>query len=138
MIKLKHLLEGMDMSTVQAIVDRIYPKIVKNLGKSSYGNKIPSVELHRDIYARISGIEGMEGEHSKTSKAEYVQELNIIYIYYPNMIDEEDIIRTLLHEYTHSLQDPTKWAEYREKGYENNPYEIAANNAENNWKKYIN
>ena len=137
MIKLKHLLEGIDMSTVQAIVDRIYPKIVKNLGKSSYGNKIPPVELHRDIYARLSGDEEARGEHSTTSKAQYDDETNIIYIYYPNMLNEEDIIRALLHEYTHSLQDPTKWAEYRKKGYENNPYEIAASKAENNWKKYI-
>ncbi|MCP5054734.1 MAG: dihydropteroate synthase, partial [bacterium] len=37
--------------------------------------------------------------------SQYVDEDNMIYVYYPNMNDVEDIIRSLLHEYTHSLQD---------------------------------
>ena len=36
-----------------------------------------------------------------------------------------------------SLQDPSKWAEYRAKGYKNNPYEKEAARAELQWKKYI-
>ena len=52
--------------------------------------------------------------------------------------NEEEIIRALLHEYTHATQDRKKWKENRAKGYAKNPYEIAAMRAEKNWKKVIN
>lgn len=129
--------EGMSKPDVQSIVDRVYPSIVSNLGKSRYGNKIPPVELHQDIYARLSGIPGAKGEESHSSEAEYDPKLNKIFIYYPNMKDEKHIIQSLLHEYTHSLQDPKKWEEYRQGGYENNPYEKEARNAEKKWKDYL-
>jgi hypothetical protein len=137
MIKLKYLLEGLDRSTIQAIVDRVYPSIIKDLGKSRYGNKVPEVELHTDIYARLSGIPGATGEESHSSEAEYDDKENKIFVYYPNMKDERHIIESLLHEYTHALQDPAKWEEYRKSGYENNPFEKEASRAEKNWRKYI-
>jgi len=131
------LKEGMSKPTVQDIVDRVYPSIVNDLGKSRYGNKVPTVELHTDIYARLSGITGSTGEESESSKAQCDDEENKIFIYYPNMKDEKHVIQSLLHEYTHSLQDPTKRKEHSEHGYENNPYEKEASRAERNWKKYI-
>ena len=54
------------------------------------------------------------------------------------MKDEKHVIQSLLHEYTHATQDPTKWEEYRAIGYENNPYEKEASRAERNWRKYSN
>ena len=58
MIKLKCiLLEGFDKQTV---VDRVYPQIVKSLGKGRRG--VPKVEFHTNIYTRVTGIEGMQGE----------------------------------------------------------------------------
>jgi len=125
------------IDTVQDIVDSVYPHIVNNLGKSEYVDETPKVELHRDIYERLSDIEGMEGEDSKTSKSEYESHVNTIYIYYPNMKNEKDVIQALLHEYTHSLQDPEKWEEHREGGYENNPYEQQSSDAEDNWEDYL-
>ena len=57
-IKLKDiLLEGFDR---QSVVDRVYPQIVKNLGRARRGT--PKVEFHQNIYVRVSGIEGMEGQ----------------------------------------------------------------------------
>ena len=53
------------------------------------------------------------------------------------MKDEKHVIQSLLHEYTHSLQDPAKWEEYRKMGCENNPYEKAATIAEKNWREYL-
>jgi hypothetical protein len=136
MIKLKDiLLEGMPKNTVQDIVDRVYPHIVNDLGK---GKRPPVVELHKDIYARLSGIEGMEGEESTSSEAEYDDKENKIFVYYPNMKDEKHLIQSLLHEYTHSFQDQKKRKKHREQGYENDPYEIEATNAEKNWRKYSN
>jgi hypothetical protein len=121
----------------QEIVDKVYPHIVENLGLSKYLTQPPVVELHKDIYARLSGIPGSIGEESKSSEAQYDDEENKIFIYYPNMKDEEHIIRSLLHEYTHSLQDPDKRKENRKDGYENDPDEAAAAQAELSWKDYL-
>jgi len=132
MIKLKDiLLERFDK---QSVVDRVYPLIIKDLGKSKKGT--PKVEFHTNIYARISGIEGMDGEANP--HAEYDYDNNKIYLYTPKMVNEEEIIKALLHEYTHATQDPNKRKKYRKKGYANNPYEKAAHKAERNWKKYAN
>ena len=127
----------MTQDKVQSIVDRTFPQIVNDRGVGRQG--LPKVELHADIYARHSGIEGMEGELSHSSKAEFVNEDNAIYVYYPNMKNEEDVIRSLLHEFEHAHQDPKKYDKYREEGYDglSNPYEVDARRAEENWRKYL-
>ena len=50
----------MEIDEIQNIIDYAYPKIQKYYGKGSLD--IPKVELHRDIYARLSGDEEAEGE----------------------------------------------------------------------------
>lgn len=134
MIKLKDILaEGLTRNQMQEVVNRVYPQIVKNLGRGKRGT--PKVEFHSSIYVRITGIEGMEGEANP--HAEYNWEANEIYLYTPRMKNEEEIIKALLHEYTHATQDPKKMDAYRKLEYKKNPYEIAAHKAENNWRKYI-
>ena len=132
----KYLSEGLAQEEVQSIVDRIFDQIVNDRGPARQGK--PKVELHADIYARHSGIAGMKGEVSKEAKAEFVDEENAIYVYYPNMTNEEDIIRSILHEYEHARQDPKKYEKYREEGFDglDNPYEKAARRAEETWEKY--
>ena len=132
MIKLKNILEGMSKKEMQSIVDRVYPQIVKNLGRAKRGT--PKVEFHTNIYVRASGIEGMQGEANP--HAEYEWYKNEIYLYTPKMVNEKEIITALLHEYTHATQDPKKMKEYRKLGYAKNPYEKAATRAEGNWRKY--
>ena len=75
----------------------------------------------------------MEGEHSSSSKAQYDEDINIIYIYYPNMEDKEDVLRSLIHEYTHYLQNmtPLKKKIDGADGYTNSPYEQEAHKNEN-------
>ena len=134
-IKLKDiLLEALSKNKVQAIVDRIFPQIARDRGLGKQG--MPKIKLHHDIYARLSGIEDMRGEESDSTKAQWVDKDNTIYIYYPNMKNEEDVIRSVLHEFEHTHQDAKKNEKYREQGYDNNPYEIAARNAEKKWKQY--
>ena len=70
--------EAMTQDKVQSIVDRVFPQIVNDRGPGRQG--VPKIELHTDIYARHSGIEGMEGELSHSSKAEFVNEDNAIYV----------------------------------------------------------
>jgi len=133
----KYLSEGMSREEVQSIVSRVYPQIVNDRGPA-YRPGVPKIELHADIYARYSDTPGMEGEVSGEAKAEFVDAENAIYVYYPNMTNEEDVIRSILHEYEHARQDPKIYEKYREEGFDglDNPYEKAARKAEETWEKY--
>ena len=76
MISLKDiLLEGFDK---QSVVDRVYPQIVKNLGRARRGK--PKVEFHTNIYARLSGDQRATGEANP--HAEYDWDKNKIYLVY--------------------------------------------------------
>jgi len=127
----------MTQGEVQLIVDRVFPQIVQDRTAPPQG--VPKIELHADIYARHSGIEGMEGELSHSSKAEFVDENNAIYVYFPNMVSEEDVIRSLLHEFEHAHQDPKEYEDFREQGFDGqtNPLEVKAFAAEEKWRKYL-
>ena len=127
----------MTTDEIQIIINKSYPLIQKYYSKGSL--EIPKIELHRDIYARLSGDEEARGEHSSSSKAQYDENVNIIYIYYPNMMNEEDVIRSLIHEYTHYRQNITQFKkQYADKyNYEDNPYEIEAHKNEEDWNLFI-
>ena len=125
--------EGLSRSAAKKIVDRVYPRIIEDLPDAWQGR--PDVELHNNLYARVSGIEQMTGEDNPY--AEFEVETNKIYLYAPGFANEEEVIRSLLHEYTHATQDPKKKEKNRARGYEKNPDEIAAHAAEENWREYI-
>ena len=91
----------MDKEEIEHIIDKAYLLIQRYFGKGK--KSYPKIKLHRDIYARLSGDEEQSGEHSGTSMAEYDETSNEIYIYYPNIKNEEDLLRSLIHEYTHYL-----------------------------------
>ena len=133
----QYLSESMSEEEVQSIVSRVYPQIVNDRGPA-HKPGVPKIELHADIYARHSGIAGMKGEVSEEAKAEFVDAENAIYVYYPNMTNEEDVIRSILHEYEHARQDPKIYEKFRELGFDglDNPYEKAARKAEEGWRKY--
>ena len=122
----------MTTDEIQNIINYAYPKIQKYYGKGSL--EIPKIELHRDIYARLSGDEEQSGEHSKTSIAQYDEDTNVIYIYYPNIKTEEDVLRALIHEYTHYKQDHKLFKKYKQMySYDEDPTEIEAKRNEEDW-----
>jgi len=126
----------MNIEVTQIIINQVYPKIKEYYGKGKLN--YPKIELHKDIYARLSGDEEQSGEHSSTSKAQYDDETNIIYIYYPNMKTEEDVIRSIIHEYTHYRQDHKLFKQYRDMySYNENPIEIEAHKNEEDWQLFI-
>tara|TARA_Y100000310_G_scaffold88510_1_gene85515 strand:+ start:1997 stop:2458 length:462 start_codon:yes stop_codon:yes gene_type:complete len=135
----QYLSEGMPREEVQSIVNRVYPQIVDDRGIPPQKREPPSVELHTDIYERHSGIAGMKGEVSEEAKAEFVDKANAIYVYFPNMTSEEDVIRSLLHEFEHAWQDPKEYEKYRKAGFDglDNPLEVKAFAAEEKWKNYL-
>ena len=97
----------------------------------------PKIELHKDIYARLSGDEEASGEHSSTSVAEYDEDENKIFIYYPNVNSEEDVLKALIHEYTHYTQDSDLINHFRSiYSYDQNPNEIEASSNENKWQLF--
>ena len=117
---------------IQPIVDYAYPKIQKYYGTGKLS--IPPIKFHHDIYARLSGDEEQQGEHSKTTKAQYDHDTNIIWLYYPNIKDEEDVLRSLIHEYTHYKQDHKLFKKYKAMyGYDEDPTEIEAKRNEKDW-----
>ena len=127
----------MTQDEILNILNYSYPLIKKYYGKGKLD--YPSIELHQDIYARLSGDEEAEGEHSSTSMAEYDETSNEIYIYYPNIKNEEDLLRSLIHEYTHYLQNltPLKVQVYTQNyDYDSNPIETEAHNNEDKWQMF--
>ena len=124
----------MTTDEIQQIIDYAYPKIQIYYGKGEL--PIPPVELHVDIYARFSGDPEARGEASKSTKAQYDEETNVIYIYYPNVKNEEDLLRSLVHEYTHYKQDHSLFQKYRDMyDYDDpeNKIEAEARKAEEDW-----
>jgi hypothetical protein len=118
---------------VKNIIDEVYPLISED-----YSDCDPKVELHKNIYERLSGVEGMTGE--SCAQAEYDWSENKIYLYTSRVNNEEDVIRSLIHECVHSTQLESILKELYKQGetYDTHPYEIEARKAEENWKDYIN
>lgn len=122
---------------IESIINRVKPQIKKHLGESAHQEKIPQIKLHRSIYARLSGIEGLIGEADPF--AEYEWETNTIWIYWPRIKSEKDLIESLLHEWTHYLQDPVEMKRIYDEGeiYMTHPFEIEAIASESDWKLFV-
>lgn len=134
-IKLKDIItEAVAKKRIQEIIDKVYPWIVKDLG-----GKHLRVEIHNNIYKRLDavGVEILMGENNPT--AEFDWDLKRIYIYSSAIKNEEEVIKALLHEHTHSLQNRERFRKMYDDGktYRNHPYEIAARRSENKSKKFL-
>ena len=136
MIKLTDiLLESLSKGDIIEVVKKVYPQIVKDLG-----GQAKKVEVHSSIWDRIGavGVEDLKREQGNPD-AQYDPHDDIIYLYYEETNTEEAIIRSLLHEHTHTLQNQKEFKRLYDLGfdYSNHPFEKAALSAENNWKKYL-
>ena len=120
----------MKQKEIVNIVNKVYPLISED-----YSDVSPKVELHENIYERLSGISAIDEEESY---AEYDWSNNTIYIYTDHLNSEEDIIRSLIHECVHSTQSYEIYEAYYKckLDYETHPYEIEAEYEEEKWKKY--
>ena len=121
----------MEISEIQQIISYAYPKIQAYYGKGKLS--IPKIDTsHKNTYAMHSGEPEAEGEHAASSIAEYYK--GTIYLYLPNIKDEEGLLRALIHEYTHYTQDSELFAKYRDMyDYEDDPTEIEARKNEEDW-----
>ena len=111
------------------IVNKIYPIIAKDYKSNA------KVELYSDIYERLNSIPAiLEYENY----AEYSWNNNKIYLYTDNLENEEDIIRSLIHECVHSNQCYELYEALYEcdLDYDTHPYEIEAEYEEEKWRNY--
>ena len=130
-----HLAERLGKNNIMDVVKKVYPQIVKDLG-----GRAVKVEVHNNIYKRIGaiGIEDLMKDNNPF--AEYDWDKNRIYLYASAITNVEQIIRSLLHEHTHTKQDRKKFKAGYDSGkydYATHPYEKAAVKSERNWKKYL-
>ena len=124
----------MTIDQVQSIISYSYPLIQKYYGKGKL--PIPKIDTsHRNTYAMHSGEPEAEGEHDATSIAEYYK--GVIYLYLPNIPNEEELLRSIIHEYTHYTQDSELLAKYKKiYSYDEDPNEIEAHKNEENWEMF--
>ena len=124
----------MNKEEIQHIIDTAYPLIQKYYGKGKLD--YPFIDTsHNNTYAMHSGEPEAEGEHSASSIAEY--SMGVIYLYLPNITNEEELLRALVHEYTHYTQDSELFAKYRDMyDYDEDPTEIEAHKNEENWQMF--
>ena len=122
----------MNKEQISKIVDKVYPLIVNKLG-----GKQANVKLYHNIYDRLGAI---NNEDTKNPSAEYDYSTKTIYLYYSAIDSTEEIIKSLLHEHTHSMQDQKLFELLYDCGhiYATHPYEKQAKKAELKWKEYEN
>ena len=119
---------------IEKLIQKVYPKIVKELG----GEAKP-VEVYDNIWYRLGAVavDDLKREQGNPN-AQYNPDDDIIYIYSEVTNNVEQVIRSLLHEHTHTIQDQKEFKKLYDKGYEysNHPFELEALEAEKDWKKY--
>ena len=130
----EYINEALSIGQIEKVAKRVYPKIVKDLGGSA-----KPIEVHPNIWDRIGavGVEDLKREQGNP-QAQYDPADDVIYIYSETTNNLEQIIRSLLHEHTHTLQDQKEFKKLYDKGYNygNHPFELEALEAEKNWKNY--
>ena len=121
----------MTTDEIQQIISYAYPKIQKYYGKGKLD--YPKIDTsHNNTYAMNSGEPEATGEHAASSIAEY--NMGTIYLYLPNIDDEEGLLRAIIHEYTHYTQDSELFQKYRDMyDYDEDPTEIEAHKNEKDW-----
>jgi hypothetical protein len=136
MIKLKYILnEILENNTIQSIVNNVYPQIVKDLG-----GQITPIKIYPNIWQQVGAvaIEDLIREQGNPD-ARYEPYKNEIYLYSDKMTSAEEVIKALLHEHTHTLQDQNEYKKLYDSGfkYQNHPFELEATRAEKNYPKYL-
>ena len=121
----------MNKEEILDIANGVYPKIVEYFKQGK--GEIPKIEVYRNVYVALTGDEDAEGEQEPTGR--YNREDNEIQIFSDYIPNKEEVLRNLVHEYTHYLQPDGLDTKYYDQGYtyQNNPAELEALRAEEKW-----
>ena len=125
----------MNKEEILNIANEVYPKIIKYFGKGS--KSIPQIEVYRNVFVALTGDEEAEGEDTPTGR--YDRENNEIQLFSDYIPNKEEIIRNIIHEYTHYKQPDGLDTKYYDQGYtyQNNPAELEALRAEEKWHLFV-
>ena len=125
----------MNKEEILNIANKVYPKIVKHFGKGK--QSIPTIEVYRNVYVALTGDEDAEGEQEPTGR--YDRESNEIQLFLDYIPNKEEVIRNVIHEYTHYKQPDGLDTKYYDQGYtyQNNPAELEALKAEEKWHLFV-
>ena len=136
-IEIESINEALSTNKINKIIDRVYPLIIQDYGKGKRG--VPPVSIHKSIWHRVEAVGAEELMGVENPDAEYDWDENKIYLYHKRQTSEEQVIRSLIHEYYHSLQSHAWYKRHKKRGkeYHNHPHEIKAKAEEENWIKYI-
>ena len=111
-------------------INKVYSEISKDYNSNA------KVEVYTNIFTRLNSVPAiLEYENY----AEYHWDNNKIYLYADNLENEEDVIRSLIHECVHSSQCYEVYVAYYEEcglDYDTHPYEIEAEYEEEKWRNY--
>jgi hypothetical protein len=106
-----------------------YLKVIEDTyGYSKFHDCSPYLEFEPHLFSKYTG--------DYNTEAEYRFDYNSIILYYRLIRDEQHLAETLIHEYQHYLQSPSWFTRYYNMGYcySDHPYEVAAFNAEKDWR----
>ena len=112
MIYANDRLEGMTKYKVNKIKDKVMEYCVNTLG-----------------YRKRLGVSGITLSYIECEDwGMYDPDSHHIYVYMKNIKTVSDLTRTIIHEYTHSVQDISKSYSklYKKFGYDNHPMEVEA------------
>lgn len=101
-------------------------KDVVRIGKmaETWCRKYMGLNNKKQLGILVSYLQSYEGD---TDMGEYDPQEHSITIYYNNVDNVKELLQTIIHEWTHSLQPLTsKWKEYNDTSYSRNPYERQA------------
>ena len=99
---------------------KLFDTLKDKLGMSQHFDTYPELEFDDELHF-LSG--------------EFRDDYNAIILYPLALTNEEELKRTLVHEYKHYLQDPVLFEQYKETyDYYDNPFEIEAYKFEENYK----
>ena len=121
----------MNKEEILNIANEAYPKIVNHFVKGK--NTPPEIKIYRNVFVDLTGDEDAEGEDTPSGR--YDRDLNKISLYSDYVLNKEEVLRNLVHEYTHYLLDGDESDELYAKGYtyQNHPHELLALRAEEKW-----
>jgi len=119
-------MNGLSKNKIEKISEKYLEEITNVYGFSKHFDSEPYLVLEDSVYS-----DGTD----KNLKGEFDADFNELVIYWKNIKNEEELIRTLVHEYQHYLQSPSWMTRYYNMGYDysDHPYEIQAYMEEENW-----
>jgi hypothetical protein len=124
------ILAYMNKRDISRLINQYFDKIITHYGESKFQMESPWLVIEDSPYSDAD---------DKDLIGEYCSLNNELIIYWKNIKNTEDLVRTLIHEYQHYLQSPSWMTRYYKMGYDyhNHPYETIAYERETDYKLFI-